>query len=88
MEGNGTWRAKVAMVVLRFCRVGYCFTRQLEELDCVSDGPNSVVLPGAEVVVTPLEWQAWKEDLECHPDRAWVEWIVKGIQSGFRVGHD
>ncbi len=22
------------------------------------------------------------------PDRAWMEWIVKGIQSGFRVGHD
>ncbi len=23
MEGNGTWRAKVVMVVLRFCRVPF-----------------------------------------------------------------
>ena len=48
--------------------------RQLIELEKVSDGPKSVVLPGAVVVVTPLKWQACREDLEGHPDRKWVEW--------------
>ncbi len=38
--------------------------------------------------MTPLKWQAWREDLEGHPDRKWVEWITRGIQNGFRVGHD
>ncbi len=38
---------------------GYRFTGQLIELKIVSEGPKSIVLPGAEVVKTPLVWQEW-----------------------------
>ncbi len=67
---------------------GYRFTKQLLELEKVSEGPASRVLPGASEIVTPLCWRAWKEELADHPDRQWVEFLLRGIKTGFRVGHD
>ncbi len=46
------------------------------------------MLQGAEEVVTPLVWQLWEEELEGHPDREWVELLVRGIKEGFRLGHE
>ncbi len=46
------------------------------------------MLRGAERVVTPLLWQQWEKELEEHPDRAWVEFLIRGVRHGFRVGHD
>ncbi len=68
--------------------VGYRFTSQLVELERASEGPNSRVLLGAEEVVTPLLWQRWEEELKEHSDREWVEFLVRGIKCGFRLGHD
>ncbi len=67
---------------------GYCFTRQLQELERRSEGPRSRALPGAEQVVTPLMWERWQEALGDHPDGEWVEFLVTGIKEGFRLGHD
>ena len=67
---------------------GYRFTNQLLELEGASEGPDSKEMPGAEGVVTPLVWQKWEEELGGHPDRRWVEFLVRGIRDGFRVGHD
>jgi len=61
--------------------------RQLVELERVSEGPKSVMLRGAEVVKTPLVWQEWSYGLESHLDREWVDFLVRGIREGFRVGH-
>ena len=58
------------------------------ELERASEGSKSRVLWGAEKVVTPLIWHRWEKDLEEHPDREWVEYLVKGIKGGFRLGHD
>ena len=46
------------------------------------------MLQGAEEVVTPLVWQQWEKELEDHPDREWVEFLVRGIREGFRLGRD
>ncbi len=67
---------------------GYRFTGQLVELERDPKGPKSIVLPGAEVVKTPLVWQEWSHELESHPDREWVEFLVRGIREEFRVGHN
>ena len=67
---------------------GYRFTEQLLELERVSEGPSSRVLPGAEEVVTPLKWQSWQHELQDHPDKEWVEYLVRGLKDGFRIGHD
>ncbi len=39
-------------------------------------------------MITPLVWQQWERELEGHPDKEWVQFLVRGIQQGFRVGHD
>ena len=46
------------------------------------------MLSGAEDVVTPLRWRAWEEELLEHPDREWVEFLLRGVRDGFRLGHD
>ena len=30
----------------------------------------------------------WQQDLRYHPDRRYTEFILQGIQEGFRVGFD
>ena len=39
-------------------------------------------------IKTPLVLQAWKEKLARHPDREYAEYILKGIEEGFRTGVD
>ncbi len=58
------------------------------ELESVAEGPSSKVLSGAEKVVSPLRWRVWQEELKEHPDTEWVEFLVRGIRNGFRLGHD
>jgi len=71
-----------------YALAGYRFTKQLRELEQRSEGSSSRTLQGAEEVVTPLVWQQWEEELREHPDREWVEFLVRGIREGFRLGHD
>jgi len=63
------------------------FHYQLLELEETSDGADSKVMLGADVVVTLLVWQRWEEELKGHPEREWVDFLVRGIRNGFRVGH-
>ncbi len=67
---------------------GYRFREKLLELDRVSEVELSVLIPGTEEIVTPLNWKAWEDELEMHPDREWVKFLVKGIREGFRLGHE
>jgi hypothetical protein len=39
-------------------------------------------------VRTPLVQRAWKEKLAKHPDREYADYIVRGIEEGFRTGVD
>ena len=49
--------------------------------------PNSapLVLLG---IVTPLSLDAWKNNLRSHPDRDFVQYLLSGIQEGFKFGFD
>jgi len=37
-------------------------------------------------VNTPLNYAAYRQQLQGHPDQDFVEYILNGIQSGFRIG--
>ena len=37
---------------------------------------------------SPLRWQEWDVGLSTHPDQRFRQYIVNGIQEGFRVGFD
>ncbi len=67
---------------------GYHYKSQLLELERVSDGVKSQPLTGADSVVIPLKWQEWRRELENHPDKEWVEFLVRGIRQGFQIRHN
>ena len=35
---------------------------------------------------SPLVWEKWAQSLKNHPDRRFVEYLLKGIKQGFRIG--
>ena len=37
---------------------------------------------------TRLDWRAWQDSLSLHPDRQLADYVVQGIQNGFRIGFD
>ena len=39
-------------------------------------------------IKTPLVLQAWKEKLARYPDREYADYILKGVEEGFRTGVD
>ena len=38
-------------------------------------------------ITTPLEWRKWNLALEHYPDKAFKDYIVKGLKEGFRIGY-
>ena len=42
--------------------------------------------PALSAVTTPLRVQVWQQVLLHHPDRAFAQYICKGLEQGFRVG--
>lgn len=52
--------------------------------------PRSVVkLPNKLTEVrTPLRVTVWRRALESHPDREFVQFMLTGVQEGFRIGYD
>ena len=39
-------------------------------------------------IVTPLVGEQWEKHLQTHPDRGFREYLLRGIQEGFRVGYN
>lgn len=39
-------------------------------------------------VKTPLKVAAWGKALESHPDQIFAEFLITGMQEGFRIGFD
>jgi len=58
---------------------------RLQQCTPVKDTKQSACL--AEVN-TPLQFSVWKKYLADHPDEAFRDYILEGIQQGFRVGFD
>lgn len=59
---------------------------QVQELERRSRAVQCKLPVEAQQIRTPLQAEAWQRMLAEHPDRELVEWMVRGIQQGFRVG--
>ena len=58
-------------------------------MDSCSPSSSSGTLPQFLCkIVTPLKLVRWQEWLEHHPDKLFVEYILRGIKEGFRLGCD
>ncbi len=59
----------------------------MQELERRSRARQCKLPAEARLVHTPLRAAAWQRMLADHPDRQLVEWMVRGIQQGFRIGY-
>ena len=77
------------LIVMVFLLDGrYRYTDQLLSLEQVGvkhELESSLPEPLGRVV-TPLKVEAWKTYLTNHPDRAFVDYLLRGIRLGFRIG--
>ena len=71
------------VVISCLVNIGYVFEAQLLELERVSQRGQRWCLPGAVDVVTPLQAHMWEQVLLAHPDRQWVEFLLRGHPAGF-----
>ena len=64
----------------------YC--SQLRALADCSHGRKIEIPECLRGTSTPLKPDAWRRELLKHPDREFVEMILRGITEGFRIGYD
>ena len=62
----------------------YRFTQDLLALEAAS--PPLQCLPYASTRVSPLRPHTWRQALQSLPDRAFAEFLLRGITEGFRIG--
>ncbi len=51
---------------------------------CDSDRSQALP-PDLVIIVTPLRLHEWKEGLQAHPDQIFADYILRGIDQGFRI---
>ena len=49
---------------------------------------GGIILPGHQVVNSPLVVAAWQQALKGHPDQKYVRLLLEGMKEGFRIGFD
>ncbi len=54
---------------------------------CQPCQPTPVIPASAQCIITPLQVHQWALALRDHPDPRFVQYILEGISSGFRIGY-
>jgi hypothetical protein len=77
--------------ILTICAVGnivfgrYCYTGDLLSLETAA--PYEINLPEeCRHIVSPLKPDMWELLLTKHPDRQFVDYVLRGVHTGFRIG--
>ena len=66
----------------------YVYLSDLQTINCRTP-PSPVALPPhLSSINTPLSVQAWQQQLQGHPDKAFYQYLLNGFRQGFRIGYD
>ena len=66
----------------------YIYMGDLCELDsCIPLDPSPIP-PALQTIATPLKRAAWAWELCLHPDQEFADFILRGLERGFRIGFD
>ena len=66
----------------------YPYTADLQALKACVPTISSELPVLADTIVSPLILDNWRQALQEHPDRQFVEYILEGIAHGFHIGYD
>lgn len=64
----------------------YWYTKDLMTLDSYRTHIKPPIPHQGMAVSCPLAYERWRQELAPHPDRAYVDYIIQGLKSGFRIG--
>ena len=65
----------------------YLYLDHLQALDaCRPQRSRGVLLRWEDRASTPLKLCQWSHELADHPDKAYVQYLLQGIERGFRIG--
>lgn len=64
----------------------YVYCKQLLTLEKQATTSTCKLPEGACSIQTPLKLEAWQELLKWHPDQEFADYILRGIEFGFRIG--
>ena len=64
------------------------YTQDLLELDSYLPVAGQVSNKMLAKVNTPLQVTEWERAMASHPDREFVEYLLRGIREGFRIGYN
>lgn len=66
---------------------GYPYTDHLKEMDRRHPGPGCREPPSwLRTITSPLVLAGWRELLKGHPDAEYRDYILRGLEQGFRIG--
>ena len=63
----------------------YIYTHDLPQLEGIRSSATNMD-PELSKVHTPLSLEAWRRCLQVHPDKDFADYILRGIERGFRIG--
>ena len=66
----------------------YYYLNQLMALDACRPLCEDSNLNSSLSVTSPLISNNWLRELSCHPDKAYTQYILRGISKGFRIGYN
>ena len=66
----------------------YPLMNKLQSLASKSSNPPVPLPTTLATVVSPFVVTAWAEELASHPDAAFRDFLLSGIEHGFRIGHE
>ena len=90
---TGVWPRAVYIVTMgSFCTGPYRYTNHLQQLDACrpKTARSHERVPQLGSINSPLSARLleWQSRLQCHPDQSFANYILQGIEQGFRVGFD
>ena len=66
----------------------YMYMQDLRETNEMVPATRLSLPQSITEVASPLRWEAWAQELSCHPDQEYATFVVGRIQNGFRIGYD
>ena len=66
----------------------YYYLNQLMALDACRPLCEDANLNSSLSVTSPLISNNWSRELSFHPDKAYTQYVLRGISQGFRIGYN
>ena len=74
------------MLLTYFSISGYAYSDKLLALESQTPNKNTSIPTALQVISTPLRYEVWQSYLVNHHDQRFVQYILRGIKDGFRIG--